>query len=137
MDYLSATGQIAGAALRAQSLRMRVIAENMANANATGRSPGADPYQRKTVTFESSLDDATQVESVRIGEIGHSTAPFRIERIPGHPAADASGNVKLPNVDMLVEVGDMNEANRSYGANLKMIKVANDLVSMTLDLLRT
>ena len=136
MDNLQTTSKIAGSALAAQSLRLRVIAENIANANSTGRQPGADPYRRKTISFESALGSAEQAASVRVEDIGRSRAPFRVEHAPGHPAADAGGNVKLPNVDLLVEMADMAEANRSYLANLQMIKQSRELESMTLDLLR-
>ena len=137
MDPLQGAIKVAGSGLGAQSLRMRVIAENIANASTTGQQPGAEPYARKTIGFESALDNADETALVKVSEIGRSRAPFRIEHAPGHPAADAGGNVKLPNVDILVETADMAEANRSYLANLQMIKQSRDLISMTLDLLRT
>ena len=93
---------------------MRVLSENLANAQSTGKTPGSDPYARKVISFESQLDEATGTNFVKVSGIDRHQAPFRIEHNPGHPAADAKGFVKLPNVDMLVEVADMREANRSY-----------------------
>lgn len=135
VDPLQATLKIGASGLAAQSQRLRVVSENMANAQSSGRTPGADPYSRKTISFESELDDAG-ASAVRVSGIDRSRAPFRIEHNPGHPAADAQGYVKLPNVDMLVELADMREANRSYEANLQQIKQARQLIAMTLDLLR-
>ena len=136
LDPLEASLRIAGSGLESQSTRLRVVAENLANAQSTGETPGADPYQRKTVTFASEIDRASGVAVTKIRTIGTDPTPFRIERDPGNPAADAQGNVKMPNVDALVEIADMREANRSYQANLQVVKQARDLVSMTLDLLK-
>jgi flagellar basal-body rod protein FlgC len=136
LDPLEASLRIAGSGLESQSTRLRVVAENLANAQSTGETPGADPYQRKTVTFASEIDRASGVAVTKVRTIGTDPTPFRIERDPGNPAADAQGNVKMPNVDALVEIADMREANRSYQANLQVVKQARDLVSMTLDLLK-
>lgn len=136
MNELKAAMRLAQSGMTAQSVRMRIAAENMANVHSTGRTPGSDPYVRKTVSFESELDDALGVDLVKIDEIGEHKAPFRLERDPGHPAADDGGWVKLPNVDPLIELADMREASRSYIANLQVLKGARESISMVLDLLR-
>lgn len=137
IDPIQLASRIAASGLEAQSARMRVVAENLANAQSTGTTPGADPYQRKTITFENELDRASGATLVNVAGIGTDRSPFRVEHDPGHPAADAAGYVKLPNVNMLIEMADMREANRSYEANLQVIKQAREMVSMTIDLLRS
>jgi len=136
IDPLNASLRIASAGLQAQSTRVRVVSENLANAQATGTTQGADPYRRKTVTFENTMNRALGAALVKIKGIGVDKAPFRVEFEPGHPAADEKGYVKMPNVSMLLEMADMREANRSYEANLQMIKQARSMQSMTIDLLR-
>jgi len=136
IDPLEASLKIAGSGLEAQSARLRIVAENLANAQSTGSTPGANPYARKTITFASELDRATGVELVRIAGVGVDRSPFKIEQDPGNPAADSKGFVKLPNVNMIMEMADMREANRSYEANLQIVKQTRDLSSMTIDLLR-
>ena len=136
-DPLQATLRIGASGLEAQSSRLRVIAENMANAQSTGRPPGSDPYTRRVITFETELDEAAGMNRVRVAGIDPQRSPFRIEHIPGHPAADAQGNVRLPNVDLVVEAADMREANRSYEANLQAIRQAREMITMTIDLLRS
>lgn len=135
-DPLSASIGIAASGLHAQSSRLRILSENLANAQSTGSTPGADPYRRKLISFEAMLDAANGAQGVKVGEISASEAPFLTEYNPDHPAADAEGNVKLPNVNMLVEMADMREATRSFEANLQVIKQARELISMTIDLLR-
>ena len=137
LDALLSTIEIAGSGLDSQSARVRVASENLANMESTGNAPGANPYTRKTISFDSIMDEATGADLVNTGSIDLDTSPYRIERNPAHPAADASGNVKLPNVDMLVELADIREANRSYEANIQVIKQARDMISMTIDLMRT
>lgn len=134
MDPLVSSLRIAGAGIAAQSARLRTVSENVANADATSQTPGGDPYRRKVVSFESNVDDATA--SVRLGEITQDQRPFRLEFEPGHPAANAAGYVKHSNVDVNVELADMREANRSYLANLQMVKQAREAISATLELLR-
>lgn len=136
-DPLQATLKIGASGLEAQSRRLRVLSENLANANSTGKTPGADPYARKTISFESQVDEALGTSFVKVAGIDRHRSPFRIEHNPGHPAADAKGFVKMPNVDIMVEVTDMREANRSYEANLQVIKQAREMISMTIDLLRS
>src|SRR4029078_11241944 len=135
-DPLLASAKAAANGLYAQSARMRVVSENIANPSTTGKTPGSDPYQRKTISFDSVMDEDQGVDLVQVGEVSRDTTPFDTEYMPGNPAADAKGMVKKPNVDMLVELADMREASRSYTANTQVIKQVRELVSMTIDLLR-
>ena len=137
IDALQASLRVASSGLEAQSARLRVISENMANAQATGSTPGSDPYRRKTITFESALDNASGANLVEVGSIGTDPTAFQTEQDPGNPAADENGIVKTPNVNIITEMGDMREANRSYEADLQVIKQSRDLVSMTIDLLKS
>lgn len=136
MDALQASLRVAGSGLAAQSARLRVISENIANAQSTGTTPGADPYRRKTITFESELDKASGLDVVQVKDVGTDQTPFATELDPGNPAADAAGMVKLPNVNMIAEMSDMREANRTYEADLQVIKQSRDLIGMTIDLLK-
>jgi len=135
-DPLAATLQISGAGLRAQSERLRVVSENLANARSTGEAAGDDPYQRKTITFESEFSRAYQANLVSVKGIGADKAPFTVEYDPGHPAAAVDGYVKMPNVNTLLELADMRETNRSYEANLKVMTQAREMVMRHIDLLR-
>jgi flagellar basal-body rod protein FlgC len=136
MDALTAALKVAASGLGAQSERMRVVSENLANAQSTGNTPGADPYRRKTITFQSEVDRATGGSLVEVSSIARDPSDFPVEFQPGNEAADGKGYVKMPNVNTLVEMSDMSEANRSYEANLQVIKQARDLISMTIDLMR-
>ncbi|HZP19779.1 MAG TPA: flagellar basal body rod protein FlgC [Bauldia sp.] len=136
IDPLRAATAIAGSGLEAQTVRLRVVAENMANANSTGKTPGADPYQRKMVVFESEFDKALGAAEVQVKGTALDDTPFEVETDPGNPAADANGNVKMPNVNVLLEMADMRDASRSYEANLQMVKQARSLTTMMIDLLR-
>lgn len=122
--------------MEAQSTRLRIITENIANAQSTGPGPGLDPYQRKTITFASEVDRLTGAQTVRVRNIGVDKSPFRAELDPGNPAADEKGFVKLPNVDLLVEMADMREANRSYEANLQVARQAGQLMNTIVNLLK-
>jgi flagellar basal-body rod protein FlgC len=135
-DPLQATLRIAGSGLEAQSVRLRVISENIANAQSTGDTPGADPYTRQTISFDSALDRSLGVPLVRVKTIGRDDAPFKVEHDPGNPAADAAGFVKMPNVDVLTELADMREANRTYEANLQVAKQSAELLGQTVSLLK-
>ncbi|CAN5117861.1 flagellar basal body rod protein FlgC [soil metagenome] len=135
-DPLQISLKVAASGLDVQSARMRIIAENLANAQSTGRTPGSDPYSRKTITFASVLDRASEAPLVEVGDIGVDKTPFSVEYQPGNPAADEKGYVKMPNVNMALEMADMRETNRSYEANLQMIRRTRELLSMTIDLLR-
>lgn len=136
MDPLVSSLKVAASGLSAQSERLRVVSENMANAQSTGDFPGADPYQRKTITFNAELDRLTGARTVEVSSISNDPSAYRIEYMPGHEAADEFGYVKMPNVNILIEMADMREANRSYEANLQSIKQARELISMTIDLMR-
>jgi flagellar basal-body rod protein FlgC len=136
MDAIHAATDTAFSALAAQSMRMRVIAENMANENSTGKAAGADPYRRKTVSFSNELDAVSGASVVSVDEIGLDPSSFRSEYLPGHPAADKNGNVKLPNVDMIVEMADMKQTLRSYEANLQVIRQGREMMASLIDLLR-
>lgn len=136
MDPLSAASKIAGSGLEVQSTRLRIISENIANARSTGDTPGADPYRRKLITFQTELDRATNTELVKVKNLGVDRSDFIEEHDPGNPAADERGIVKMPNVNVLIEMGDMREANRSYEANLATIRQTRELVSATISLLK-
>lgn len=136
MDPLLASLKVAASGLEAQSTRIRIVSENLANARSTGDTPGADPFRRKTVTFAAELDRASGASLVEVERLGFDEGAFSTEYDPGNPAANADGVVKMPNVNMLVEMADMREANRSYEANLQSIKQSRDLISATIDLLR-
>jgi flagellar basal-body rod protein FlgC len=135
-DPLQAALKIAGSGMEVQSTRLRVISENVANAQSTGQTPGADPYVRKTIAFDNEMDRAAGVQMVRVKRIGLDDQPFKLELDPGNPAADEKGFVKMPNVNLLIELADMREANRSYEANLQVIKQSAAMTSMTIDLLK-
>nr|WP_295469559.1 flagellar basal body rod protein FlgC [Mesorhizobium sp.] len=137
MDPLTTSLRIAASGLTAQSERLRVVAENLANAQSTANSAQEDPYVRKTISFGSLIDRQSGASFVAVASRATDPTEFPMEYMPGHQAADEKGYVKMPNVNMLVEMADMREANRSYEANLQTIKQARELISMTIDLLRT
>jgi flagellar basal-body rod protein FlgC len=136
MDQLTAALKISGSGMQAQSTRMRVVSENLANAQSTGRTPGADPYRRKTVTFGEEMDRVMGTPTVIVKDIGADRSPFDVKHDPGNPAADANGNVKMPNVNVLIELSDLRQANRSYSANVEAITQARSMLTMNIDLLR-
>lgn len=136
MDPLSASLKVAGSGLTAQSERLRIVSENLANAQSTGQTPGSEPYRRKTISFAAEIDRTTGASMVEVADVGRDDTAFPIEYQPGNEAANDAGYVKMPNVNVLVEMADMREANRSYQANLQVIKQARDLISMTIDLMR-
>ncbi|HME27719.1 MAG TPA: flagellar basal body rod protein FlgC [Acetobacteraceae bacterium] len=135
MDLDKALG-IAASAMDAQTTRLRVIAENLANQDTTGSKPGADPYRRKTVTFENRLDRQLGTATVRVKQIGRDAGEFQQHYDPSNPAANADGYVKLPNVNSLVEVMDMREAERSYSANLAVMQASRSMLTRTIGLLK-
>ena len=135
MDFLKSIA-IAASGLRAQAGRMRVIAENIANADSTAPKPGAEPYRRKIPTFASEVDRTLDAQLVTLGRVQPDMSDFRSKYEPGHPAADASGNVKYPNVNPLVEMTDMREAQRSYEANLNVIGATRRMIQRTIDILK-
>lgn len=136
MDPLTSALKVAASGLAAQSQRLRVVSENLANSQSTGDGPGADPYRRKTISFAAELDRTSGTATVEVVSIDRDPGEFPLEYQPGNEAADAAGYVKMPNVNVMVEMADMAEANRSYEANLQTIKQARELISMTIDLLR-
>ena len=127
---------ICAAGMEAQTLRLRVIAENLANQSTTGSAPGADPYRRKTIAFENQLDRATGLETVKVKEIGTDKGELPRRYEPGNPAADAQGYVKLPNVDSFIEMMDMREAERTYNANLAAMQASRSMLNRTIELLK-
>ncbi|HVI30349.1 flagellar basal body rod protein FlgC [Hansschlegelia sp.] len=135
MDLTRAIG-VAAAGLKAQAGRMRIIAENLANADSAAKTPGADPYRRKVPTLKSAFDDELSAQVVRLGRVERDRSDFRVKHEPGNPMADANGDVRLPNVDPLIEQMDMREAQRSYEANLNMVGAARKMIVRTLDILR-
>jgi flagellar basal-body rod protein FlgC len=135
MDFLRSIG-IAASGLRAQSGRMRIIAENVANANSTADRPGADPYRRKIPTFSHHMDRELGASVVSLGRVTRDQSAFGTRHEPGNPAADAAGQVKVPNVNSLVETMDMREAQRSYEANLNIVTATRRMISRTLEILR-
>lgn len=134
-DFTRSIG-IATSGLRAQSGRMRVISENIANAQSTAQTAGGNPYRRKVPTFVSELDRSLEARVVGLGRVKPDTTEFQLKYEPGHPAADATGNVKYPNVNTLIEMTDMREAQRSYEANLNIISATRRMIQRTLDILK-
>jgi flagellar basal-body rod protein FlgC len=135
MDLMESL-MISAAGMRAQGQRLRVVAENLANADSVAEVPGGDPYRRKTISFKNQLDRELGLETVQVGKVGEDPSDFRMKYDPGNPAADAKGYVKLPNVNSLIEMSDMREAQRSYEANLRAIEVARSMLQRTIDLIR-
>ena len=134
-DFARSMG-IATSGLRAQAGRMRVISENIANADSTSSTAGGDPYRRKIPSFTSELNRTLDAKVVALGRIRPDGSAFRVKHDPGNPAADAAGNVKYPNVNPLVEMTDMREAQRSYEANLNIISATRRMIQRTLDILK-
>jgi flagellar basal-body rod protein FlgC len=128
---------IAAAGMSAQGSRMRVIAENLANANSTAESKNSDPYRRRVPTFKNELDRNLGVDLVKMDKVVTDKSAFGTRFDPGHPAADAQGYVKTPNVNGLVEMMDMKDAQRSYEAGLNVINAARGMMARTIDLLRS
>ncbi len=135
-DPLTAAMSIAASGMKAQGARLRIVTENLANAQSTAEVPGGDPYRRKTISFKAELDRSRDLETVAVDRIGRDKADFRLVHNPGHPAANAEGYVKLPNVNSLMEMMDMREASRSYEANMAVLQQARTLTSRTIDLLK-
>ncbi len=133
---LKDTLQISLSGMSAQSKRMRVIAENVANANSLATTPDGDPYRRKVIDFKSELDRATGARVVKPASIREDKGDFDLRYEPNHPSANAEGYVKYPNVSTLIEMADMREAQRSYDANLNVVDSAKTMLSRTIDLMR-
>ena len=128
---------IATSGLRAQAGRIKVISENIANADSTGTTSGADPYRRKIPTFSSALDRTLDAKVVALGKVAPDRSAFHLKYEPANPAADQTGYVKHPNVNPLVEMTDMRDAQRSYEANLNIIGATRRMIQRTLDILKT
>jgi flagellar basal-body rod protein FlgC len=135
MDLMKSIA-VAASGLRSQSGRMRVIAENLANADSGPDRAGAEPYRRKIPTFQRHMDRELDAQVVDLGRVQRDQSPFRSKFDPGHPAANAAGQVQMPNVNSLVETMDMREAQRSYEANLNLISSTRRMIQRTIDILR-
>ncbi len=136
MDLTKAM-EVSASGMYAQGKRVRVIAENLANSDSTAQAPGGEPYRRKVISFKSLLDRATGVEKVAVREVARDeNTPFSLRHEPGHPAADADGYVQTANVNAIVEMADMREAQRSYEANLNLIAMSKNMIQKAIDLLR-
>lgn len=133
---LSDTLFIAASGLQAQGQRLQTVAENIANSDSTGRAPDELPYRRKTISFKNVLDEQLGVEKVTVGRRGTDKSEFPMKYMPGHPAANADGYVKMPNVNTIVEMMDMREARRGYEANLSVVESTRAMLQRTLDILR-
>ena len=135
MDMSTALA-ISARGMQAQTTRLRVIAENLANQDTTGSSPDAQPYRRKTVSFANQLDRGLGIELIKVRRIDKDKSELPLRYDPGHPAADASGYVRTPNVNSMIEVMDMREAQRSYSANLAVMQSARSMISRTIEMLK-
>ncbi len=135
MDLIGAM-KISASGMHAQSARLRVTSENLANAASTAEVPGGEPFRRKTISFANELDRELGVDLVKVDRYGTDTAGFEVRYEPSHPAADADGNVLYPNVNPLIELMDMREAQRSFEANLNTMQAARSMVRQLLDLMR-
>lgn len=133
---LADTLHISSAGMQAQALRLRVVAENIANVDSTARHPGELPYRRQTITFQNILDSELGIEKVKVTERGHDMSDFEKKYAPYHPAADTGGYILMPNVSTIIETVDMKEARRGYEANLGVVEVAKAMLNRTLELLR-
>lgn len=134
MDFSDIIG-ISNAGMKSQQARLRIAAENMANAETTGTTPGSDPYRRKTVSFKEMVDKSTGVSSVAVNKIGHDMSDFQMKYDPAHPAANEQGYVKMPNVNSIVEVMDTHDAQHSYDANLNTMQISRAMLTRTIGLL--
>jgi flagellar basal-body rod protein FlgC len=135
MDF-SKSMAVAASGMRAQADRMKTIAENIANANSTSPVKGGDPYRRKIATITQNFDSELEANLVNAGKPLPDKTDFKSQYDPGNPNADAQGYVKLPNVDSLVEIMDMRDAQRSYEADLTMMQTSKQMMASTVDLLK-
>jgi len=136
MDDLFKTMRISASGMKAQGTRLRVISENLANVNSLPTKPGENPYQRKVPIFKNKLDKELDANLVNVKKIRADKSEFNKKFDPNHPAADANGYVLTPNVNSLIEMVDMREAQRTYEANLNVIKTSKEMIGSTLGLLR-
>lgn len=126
---------IAASGMKAQSDRLRIVSENIANADSVGQYPGDQPYRRKTISFKSELDREMGIEKVKVSDYGVDKTDFEKKYDPSHPAADDQGYVLQPNVNSMVEMMDMREARRGYEANMNIIEVSKSMLQQTIGLL--
>ena len=133
---LSISADIAASGMKAQAERLKVISQNMANVDSVSAEPGGEPYRRQVVSFQNYVDQATGAQKVRVDKIVKDMSPFEKKYDPNHPGADSNGYVSLPNVNTLVEMMDMKEAQRVYDANLNMLKTAREMNSSVLDIIK-
>jgi flagellar basal-body rod protein FlgC len=136
MDPLQSIARIAASGMTAQTTRLRVISENVANADSTGTNPGEDPFRRKTISFSEMVDRDSGATLVEVDRIGRGQSDFRLDYDPSHPAADETGYVKRPNVDPIIEMANMREASRNYEANMNMFEAGRRMRGQMLDLLK-
>ncbi len=136
MDNLNASSKIASHGMKAQATRLRVIAENLANVNSTSEVPGGEPYRRKLITFRNTLDRELEANTVKVKKIFDDQTSLNSKYDPAHPAANDEGYVLTPNVNPLIEMMDMREAQRSYEANMSVITTSREMMAKTLELLR-
>jgi flagellar basal-body rod protein FlgC len=135
MDFLKSIS-IAASGLRAQAGRMRILSENLANADSTPQSPGADPYRRRIPTFKYEVDRTLDARVVAMGPVRTDQSNFKTKHEPGHPSADANGMVRYPNVNSMIEMTDMRDAQRSYEANINVIGATRRMIQRTLEILK-
>ncbi|MFZ3359075.1 MAG: flagellar basal body rod protein FlgC [Xanthobacteraceae bacterium] len=135
MDFMKSL-TIAASGLRAQMGRMRIITENIANADSLAETPGGDPYRRRIVTFSAELDRSIGADVVKLGPVQTDNTDFLVKHEPGNPAANAQGDVKYPNVNTLVELTDLRDAQRSYESNLNVITATRKMLQLTIDMLK-
>jgi flagellar basal-body rod protein FlgC len=133
---LNGAMSISAAGMEAQAARLRIVAQNLANQDTTAAMPGADPYRRRTITFEATLDEAAGGETVKVKDIGIDPGAFPQKYDPANPAADSQGYVKLPNVNSFMEIMDMREAERSYNADLSVMQASRSMANRTIDILK-
>ena len=136
MDDIIRTMRISGSGMRVQGQRLRVIAQNIANANSLPQEPNENPYRRKVMTFKNEFDRATGLDTVRVKRVRPDMSDFGKRYEPNHPAADADGYVLTPNVNTIIELSDMREAQRSYEANMNVIKASKAMLNSAIGLLR-
>ena len=133
---LTVSADVAASGMKVQAERLKVIAQNMANADSVSTTPGGEPYRRQVVSFQNYIDQKTGAQMVRVDKVVKDDSPFEKKYAPNHPAADAQGYISLPNVNPLIEMMDMKEAQRAYDANLNMVKTAREMNSSVLDILK-
>ncbi|HEX3502138.1 MAG TPA: flagellar basal body rod protein FlgC [Xanthobacteraceae bacterium] len=136
MDFMKSLA-VAATGLRAQMGRMRIISENIANADSVSQTAGGEPYRRRIVTFNTVLDRQLGANVVELGQIQNDQSDFLVRHEPGNPAANAAGDVRYPNVNSLVEITDLRDAQRSYEANLNVITASRKMIQRTLDIIKS